>query len=222
MQIPQTGTNVQFIVVYGEPGCFKRSTIGCFRSAWDFRQTLLWRRDGGGGNRWMDEMLSSRIPRSHRGGSRRPKPSMRAYWILQVEINPLKFTPGGILRIATIPTSTAKKTPLWRQSVIVSKSQIPTWSWNLVSDMRKATQVSLTGSNARAESIKTVLMQQRMTAGTYVTLHHKPQFSGCYGQWGGELCKISATRVSQQNHWAISTDDLSLLVFIVKLRRRST
>lgn len=81
-------------MVYGEPGCCKCSTTGCFRSAWDFRQTLLRRHDGGGGNRWMDEMLSSRIPRCHRGGSQRRKPSMRACWILQVEINPLKFTRG--------------------------------------------------------------------------------------------------------------------------------
>lgn len=39
---------------------------------------------------------------------------------------PLKIHPGGILRIATIPTSTAKKIQLRRQAVIVSKSQIPT------------------------------------------------------------------------------------------------
>lgn len=42
MQIPQTGTNVHFIVVYGKPGCYKNTTIGCFHRAWDFRQTLQW------------------------------------------------------------------------------------------------------------------------------------------------------------------------------------
>lgn len=68
----QAGTNAQFIVVYGELGCYKDSTIGCFHSAWDFRQTLQWEHDavhGGGSNRWVDEMLSSSIPFSHRGGS---------------------------------------------------------------------------------------------------------------------------------------------------------
>lgn len=71
---------------------------------------------------------------------------------------------------------------------------------------------------SRLQSFKNVLTQHRMTTGTYMTHHHKPQFNGYYSQWGGELFEIPAMKVSQQNHWAISTEDLSPLVFILKLR----
>lgn len=40
MQMPETGANVQCIVVYGKPHYYKNSTIGYLHSAWDFRQTL--------------------------------------------------------------------------------------------------------------------------------------------------------------------------------------
>ncbi len=145
---------------------------------------------------------------------------MGEYWIFQVEINPLKFT-QGILWISTIPTSTAMKIYLCRESVIVSKVKSPheaeICTLILEKEHKCIWQVIIL-EQSQLQSFKTVLTQHRMTTGTYMTHHHKPQFYGYYSQWRGVQFKISAMKVSQQNLWAVSTEDLSLLVFILKLR----
>lgn len=67
--------------------------------------------------------------------------------------------------------------------------------------------------------LKIVLTQQRTAARTNMTPHHKPQFYGFCSQWEEGIFKFLAVKVSQAYHWTISTEDLSLLIIILKLTR---
>lgn len=187
MKIPQTGTNVQFIVVYGKPGCYKGLyTLGCFQNAWNSRQTLQWKHDATlmvqGSNWWY--RWNAFFPGPLLTQRRKLKRITQYGCILFACWNkPLIFHTGDSLDLNNPPSqkyicvaslflSEKSKLNKMRQSVLWYQKKEHTCIWQLwILDQ------------SWLQSFNTVLTQQRRTSGTNMTHHHKPQFYGYYSQF---------------------------------------
>lgn len=154
---------------------------------------------------------------------------MGAYWIFQVEINPVKFT-QGIRWISTIPTSTAQKTHLCRQSVTVSEDKSTheaefctlMWErehkciWQFYNTWAELVTVI---KNCADEAKKDHRLWWPVTTGITVhnSHHHNRNFMAFIVNEEENYLRLlqwrSAKRITEQ-----SLEDLSLLIFRLKLR----
>lgn len=119
---------------------------------------------------------------------------------------------------STIPTFTAEKIHLCRQSVIVSNVKSPHGAGicSVIWAKEHKCVWQVTHWTKVGYSFKTVLTQQRMTTRTNTTHHRKPQLYG-FTVNRMEIFDFLAMEVSQKNHWAISTVDFNFLIIILKL-----